>query len=180
MVGNSKRVAVKICGAQANWTETDRNGSNGHFASSLGWGTGGLSARGGLARENENHYPTLSFLFYLNSLCVCFFFRARNSFIFSVYPFFSGDFRGSVGIKNPFFLCCEPARPLQRSLRPFRPEMPKKSRQCVPAPPAPEPRKVSKKSLEQSEKTLSTLFGDSPETFPRENCMGGFRKGFFK
>ena len=29
---------------------------------------------------------------------------------------------------------------------------------------APGPRKVSKKSREQSEKTLSTLFGDSPET----------------
>ena len=42
--------------------------------------------------------------------------------------------------------------------------MPKKSRKCLPGPPAPEPRKVSKKSQEQSEKTLSTLSGDSPVT----------------
>ena len=60
--------------------------------------------------------------------------------------------------------CCEPARPLQRSLGPFGPEMRKKSRKCLPGPPAPEPRKVSKKSQEESEKTLSTLSGDSPET----------------
>ena len=60
-------------------------------------------------------------------------------------------------------LCWEPARPLQRSLRPSGPKMPKKSRKCLPGPPAPGPQKVSKKSR-NTPKTLSRHF---PETLRR-------------
>ena len=75
---------------------------------------------------------------------------------------FSGYFQGIVRVFQGTFW--EPARPLQRPLAPFAPEMPRKSRNCLPGPLALEPRKVSKKSLEQSEKTLSTFSRDSPET----------------
>ena len=48
------------------------------------------------------HNPVLPFLVFLEFLV---FSPARNSLFFSsVFPFFSRDFRGSVGIKNPCFL----------------------------------------------------------------------------
>ena len=54
---------------------------------------------------------TLSFLslFFWNSLFFLSFFSRNSLFFLSVFPFFSRDFRGSVGIKNPCVLVVFPA-----------------------------------------------------------------------
>ena len=52
------------------------------------------------------NFPVLPFLVFWNSL---FFSPCEEFLVFlSVFPFFSRDFRGSVGIKNPCFFGCFP------------------------------------------------------------------------
>ena len=50
-------------------------------------------------RTNVKHFPVLPFFLEFLVFCAC------EEFLFfsSVFPFFSGDFRGSVGITNPCF-----------------------------------------------------------------------------
>ena len=68
---------------------------------------GGVARNSIANRDIVGHYPVLPFLGFLEFLV---FFLCEEFLVFlSVFPFFSRDFRGSVGTKNPCFFGGFPA-----------------------------------------------------------------------